>query len=190
MPGLCGRELALALRTLLPRAMIIAMSATPSPVEAYDGFVEKPLDLAALRRKTLRTSLENGTGSVDIQPAVQKNIPVLDERVHRKLQRTIPPAALAEVYEVCLKDARSRAEEMLGLLHECSEGSGFPSIRRSAHAIKGGAGMIGASMLASAAAKLELGSYMRDDVPGLINNLLHCCDQLQRILMSKSETTG
>jgi CheY-like chemotaxis protein len=185
MPGLCGRELALALRTLLPHAMLVAMSATPGPVEAYDGFVDKPLDLAAFR------ALVEGRpeGLVEARqerpvasPAGGDRSAILNEEIYLKLQRMMPPAALAEVYEVCLNDARQRA----GQMHQLAEEDGsLAAVRKSAHAIKGGAGMIGASKLAHAAAELEQGVYTKDDLAKLINNLLSCCDDLQRILMTK-----
>ena len=54
MPGLCGLELALAMRTLLPQTMLVAMSAspgttTPEAAGGYDGFINKPLDLEEFR---------------------------------------------------------------------------------------------------------------------------------------------
>ena len=97
----------------------------------------------------------------------------------------MPAASLAEVYEVCLSDARSRAAQMTELAE--AGGDDLGPVRRSAHAIKGGAGMVGAAMLASAAARLELGNYRKSDLPTLINNLLDSCDQLQRMLISKAK---
>jgi CheY-like chemotaxis protein len=177
MPGLCGRELALALRTVLPRARLIAMSATPRAVEGYDGFTGKPFDLAAFREACQSVPEPPITHS-------KRSIPnVLDEGVYRKLQRMMPPASLAEVYEVCLRDARERAAQMTALAQE--SGDDLKEVRRLAHAIKGGAGMVGASRLAQAAAELELGSYIRNDLMELINNLLIRCDELQRILVTK-----
>jgi CheY-like chemotaxis protein len=188
MPGLCGRELALALRTLLPQATILAMSATPGDVEAYDGFVGKPLDLAALRKLTTAARLDAKTAP---PPAPRlgrrhKAVPsetILDEEVYCKLQRMMPPSSLAEVYAVCLRDARQRAAQMPELARQ--DGDELRAVRHSAHAIKGGAGMVGATMLAHSAAQLELGDYQKGDLPELINKLLDSCDQLQRILMTK-----
>jgi HPt (histidine-containing phosphotransfer) domain-containing protein len=59
------------------------------------------------------------------------------------------------------------------------------SVRRIAHTLKGGAGMVGAQKLAAAAAKLELGDYRKENISELIDNLLFCCDELQRILLTK-----
>jgi CheY-like chemotaxis protein/HPt (histidine-containing phosphotransfer) domain-containing protein len=183
MPGLCGRELALAMRTLLPRAMLVAMSASPGAVEEYDGFVGKPLNSAALR--ALIVQIDGNTAEPEAFQPDERNMPVLDERMYRKLQRMMPAAALADIYRVCLSDARHRAAEMRKLAGQDADTLG--TVRRSAHAIKGGAGMVGATMLANAAARLELASYRRDDLPGLINKLLDCCDQLQSILLTKAK---
>jgi CheY-like chemotaxis protein len=181
MPGLCGRELALAMRTLLPHATILSMSATPAEIEGYDGFLGKPLDPSAFRSLLANIGanpMRAGVGHPD-----NGNTAVLDEEVYLKLQRMMPASSLAEVYEICLKDARNRAAQMPNLADE--DGEELRSVRRSAHAIKGGAGMVGARVLANAAARLELDVYRKDDLPELINKLLDSCDQLQRILVTK-----
>src|SRR5271170_8112851 len=49
MPGIRGLDLAVALRATVPQAMLLAMSATADTAEGYDGFLKKPLDLAALQ---------------------------------------------------------------------------------------------------------------------------------------------
>jgi CheY-like chemotaxis protein len=177
MPGLCGRELALALRTMLPRAMLVAMSASPGATGDYDAFVSKPLDVAAFRALIERAPQEQAARSDTGSSAV------LNEEVYLKLQRMMPAGALAEVYDVCLNDARTKAQQMK--LLASGEGADLAALRRTAHAIKGGAGMVGASRLAHAASELESGGYGRDDVAELINKLLDCCDELQRILVTK-----
>jgi len=183
MPGLCGRELALAMRTLLPHAIILAMSATPGDIAGYDGFLGKPLEPSELHSLLANIDLSATRASAD--HADDENAVVLDEEVYLKLQRMMTASSLADVYEVCLKDARNRAAQMPQLADE--DGDDLLSVRRSAHAIKGGAGMVGARMLANAAARLERGVYRKDDLPELINKLLDSCDQLQRILISKAK---
>jgi CheY-like chemotaxis protein/HPt (histidine-containing phosphotransfer) domain-containing protein len=183
MPGLCGRELAMAMRALLPKAMIVAMSATPGDENGYDGFVGKPFDPASLQKLTLERQRAGQRARGKTALLDDPKAHVLDDQIYRKLQRMMPPAALAEVYRVCIGDARTRAMEMRELASGDEEN--VQTMRRLAHSIKGGAGMVGARLLAKAAAQIELGSYRKDDLPDLINNLLDCCDQLQRILMSK-----
>lgn len=181
MPGLCGQKLAEAMRSLLPGSRLVAMSATPSAADAYDGFLSKPLDPAALR--SLILPIDGNGAEADAFPEKEAESPALDERVYRKLQRMMPAPALAEVYGTCLSDARKRAAQMAALYDR--EDKKLELVREWAHAIKGGAGMVGASMLAKAAARLESGSYRWEDLPVLINKLLNSCDQLQSILVTK-----
>jgi CheY-like chemotaxis protein/HPt (histidine-containing phosphotransfer) domain-containing protein len=174
MPGLSGQALASTLRSLAPNARLLAMSATPDRAEGYDAFVKKPLDLASLR-----TALE---GRVEAEAeSLNGRQPVLDEGVFQRMAGMMPPAAVREVYEACLSDVRDRSPE----IRTAGAANDLPSVRRTAHTFKGSAGMIGARKLASAAAELELGAYKPDDVPKLVDNLLSCCDELHRILMSK-----
>ena len=69
----------------------------------------------------------------------------------------MPLEAVSEIYETCLGDARARAWKCALLARRTI----WPSIRRMAHALKGGAGMVGAQKLAAAAAELELGDYQQ-----------------------------
>jgi CheY-like chemotaxis protein/HPt (histidine-containing phosphotransfer) domain-containing protein len=176
MPGLSGWDLAAKLRRLAPDAKLLAMSATLGPSDGYDAFVKKPLDLAALRavldgraQATASTSSPNGRQ------------PVLDEGVFQRMTRMMPPNAVREVYEACVNDVRARSPEM----RTASAAKDLSFVRQTAHTFKGSAGMIGARKLACAAAELELGVYKPDEVPELIDNLLSCCDELHRMLMSK-----
>src|ERR1700691_562955 len=50
MPGLASTDLARSLRKAAPRALLLAMSATPPPqLEGYDGILKKPLSPETLR---------------------------------------------------------------------------------------------------------------------------------------------
>jgi HPt (histidine-containing phosphotransfer) domain-containing protein len=176
MPGISGRDLAVALRAAAPHAKLLAMSATADPADGYDGFLKKPLDLASLQAALL--SQESGLPESSHAPEPETD---LDEAVYAKLLRMMPGEAVREVYETCLSDARARAE---GMRVAC-ETNDLASLRLIAHAVKGGAGMVGAQKLAAAAATIELGVYQQDDVPQLVDNLLSSCDRLQRILLAK-----
>jgi CheY-like chemotaxis protein/HPt (histidine-containing phosphotransfer) domain-containing protein len=180
MPGLSGNSLAAALRRVAPDARLVAMSATPGaaegPREGYDAFVSKPLDLEALR-----AALDGRGGHVSVTPLIEGKQPVLDEGVWERMSGMMAPGAVREVYEACLSDVRARTPEM----RAAAATNDLPFVRRTAHTFKGSAGMVGAKRLAEAAAELELGAYRPDDVPALIDNLLSCCDELHRMLMSK-----
>ncbi|MGA9246397.1 MAG: Hpt domain-containing protein [Silvibacterium sp.] len=175
MPGICGLDLAVALRAAAPQATLLAMSATPDAAEGYDGFLEKPLDPTTLRRALeMQRSVPAPAMATDQQP-------MLDEAVYRKFLGMMPREAVSEIYEVCLNDARTRVVEM----RSARAANDLASVRRIAHTVKGGAGMVGAQKLAAAAAELELGDYRKENISELIDNLLFCCDELQRILLTK-----
>ena len=176
MPGLCGEDLAAALRGVAPDVRLIAMSATQSPAEGYDAFLKKPLDL-----DSLRAALEQRERSAAEAPPVEGKQPVLDEGVLQRMNGMMPTSAVREVYEACLADVRARTPEM----RAAAAAEDLYFVRRTAHTFKGSAGMVGAKRLAAAAAELELGAYRPDDVPHMIDNLLSCCDELHRMLMSK-----
>jgi CheY-like chemotaxis protein/HPt (histidine-containing phosphotransfer) domain-containing protein len=176
MPGLSGSALAAELRRFAPDAKLLAMSATPDGAEGYDGFLRKPLDLAALQ-----AALDGATSKPEPVQPIDETQPVLDESVYQKMSRMMPPAALREVYEACMKDVLAREQEM----RAAAAANDLPSVRRIAHTLKGSLGMIGARKLASAAAELELGVYEPQQVFALIGNLLSCYTELHRILLAK-----
>ncbi|GGH15707.1 response regulator [Silvibacterium dinghuense] len=179
MPGLCGRELALALHALLPDCLLIAMSASLGETEGYDEFLYKPLKIEAFRVILEHRPRER---EETMQPALQQleEIPLLDERTFTKLKGMMSSAALAEVYGVCINDTRQRSRLILE-----AAGKDEPQLRRLAHTVKGGASMVGASRIAAIAAFLESAQYAVTEVPELTNKLLLGCDQLERILMTK-----
>jgi len=175
MPGLSGPALAAEFRRAAPMAKVLAMSATPDAAEGYDAFLKKPLETTALR------AVLNGHAGAELIEAAGEHAPALDEAVYQKMSRMMPPGALSEVYEACLKDARAREQEM-----RAAAGAGdLASVRRIAHTLKGSAGMVGAGRLTTCAAELELGSYEEEQLFKLIDKLLSCCDELHRILLAK-----
>jgi len=181
MPGLCGPELAADLRVAASESLLLAMSATPAVSEGYDGFLRKPLDPAALRKAIGKK--DRGGESPDAQNpgAGRKSTAALDDAVFNNLLGLMPAKSVAELYGVCLNDTRERVEQ----IRAAGEDNDLVVVRRIAHSIKGGVGMVGAMRLAAAAAEIELGTYRKDDVPQLLNNLLDCCDELERILLNK-----
>lgn len=177
MPGRCGSELAADLKIAAPHTFLLAMSATPVPVPGYDGFLKKPLDVTALR-VALEEREEPASARI---VSSAKMAEVLDEAVYNNLLGLMPLKSVEELYGVCLKDTRERAEQ----IRAASEINDLIGARKIAHAIKGGAGMVGATRLAAAAADIELGVYLKEDVPQLLNNLLDRCGELERILLNK-----
>jgi len=176
MPGLSGSALAAELRRFAPQATLLAMSATPDDTDGYDGFLRKPLDLAALQ-----ALLDGRASPPEPVETTDNNQPVLDDTVYQKMSRMMSPAALREIYEACMNDVLAREKEM----RAAAAANDLPSVRLIAHTLKGSAGMVGARKLASAAAELELGVYEPQKVFELIGNLLSCYTELHRILLAK-----
>jgi len=153
MPGLNGSELARSLRKAAPRALLLAMTATPPPsVDGYDAVLKKPLSPESLRSALARRP-------VAVTPAPPKPDPkadaVLDRDIFERLRRAIDPNGLEEVFTVFLNDTHQRIAAMR---------TADPlTIRKEAHTIKGGASMVGALQISRAAAVLESGVDDPDD---------------------------
>lgn len=177
MPGISGPNLAPFLRQLQPKATLAAMSASlPEGVAGFDVLLQKPLDPGSLKEV-----LENRRPVIPPSEQSAREGTILDEEKYAKLEGVMPIPALREVYMACLHDARIRVGNMRIAIHEGK----LDAVRREAHAIKGGAGMVGAASLASAAAHLETGTYETSELPSLLNNLLFRCEEVERILFSK-----
>ncbi|HEY1807069.1 MAG TPA: response regulator [Acidobacteriaceae bacterium] len=167
MPGLSSTDLARSLRQVAPRARLFAMSATPPPhLEGYDGILKKPLSPESLQAALTRSTTMASQDTVPPRPADGDT--VLDPDIFHRLLRSIQAAGVEEIYDVFLHDTRQRLIAM--------RSADPATIRREAHTIKGGAGMVGAVLVARAAAVVEAGI----DDPG--DRLLkldeieaHCC---------------
>jgi CheY-like chemotaxis protein len=182
MPGLCGPELAADLRAAASEALLLAMSATPAVSEGYDGFLKKPLDPAALRKAIGKKDWVGESPDAQRNSgAARKPAVALDDAIFNNLLGLMPAKAVAELYGVCLNDTRERIEQ----IRAAAEADDLIGVRRIAHSVKGGVGMVGATRLAAAAAEIELGVYRKEDMPQLLNNLLDCCGELERILLNK-----
>jgi CheY-like chemotaxis protein len=152
MPGLNGAELARTLRKAAPRALILAMSATPPPsLDGYDDVLRKPLSPESLRSALARRP-------VPVDMPVRHNAKqdaVLDADIFERLRRAITPDGLEEVFTVFLNDTHERIATM--------RRADPITIKREAHTIKGGASMVGALQISRAAAAIESGIDDPDD---------------------------
>lgn len=151
MPGLNGSDLARSLRKAAPRALLLAMSATPPPqLDGYDAVLSKPLSPQSLRSALARRPVQTATPLKS-----PKEDAVLDPDIFERLRRAITPDGLEEVFTVFLTDTNERILAM--------RKADPVSIRKEAHTIKGGASMVGALQIARAAAVLESGVDDPDD---------------------------
>jgi CheY-like chemotaxis protein/HPt (histidine-containing phosphotransfer) domain-containing protein len=198
MPGISGTELATALSASLPAGVpVIAMSGsdsrppgTPAGAPAgFDGFLLKPFSVADLREAI------DGVGqnqvpdlSAESTQAVSsegQNVAAINEDIFGKLQELMPSAQLGQMYELCIADARTRLIAMRAL-QKAGDDEGY---RREAHAIKGGAGMIGAAEMYDLAATGERdglgGSAGTSGVTAVLDQLLGASERLERILVER-----
>ena len=217
MPGISGTELAIALRTALPLGVpVLAMSGSDSRPEGaalaappgFDGFLLKPFSAADLSAALATASL-----ATELRPAVARDAtaasnvvaeltgdeatPALDEEIFEKMQELMPREQLGQMFALCLADARAR----LATMSACAEAGDDAGYRSAAHAIKGGAGMIGAAELHGLAGRAESLGLVSPNVVGTdevspgtsgvtasINQLSRACERLERILVERLRT--
>jgi CheY-like chemotaxis protein len=147
MPGLSSTELARSLRQVAPGARLFAMSATPPPhLEGYDGVLKKPLSPESLQALT-QSAFVADTDTVPAHKA--DGDAVLDPSIFSRLLKSLQAAGVEEIYGIFLHDTRQRLAAM--------RSADPAATRREAHTIKGGAGMLGALLVARAAAVVEAG---------------------------------
>lgn len=178
LPGLSGSALANTLRKTLPaHTKLIGMSGSqPSAAarSAYDAFLLKPFTVEDFARTISTTSrvIPISSPVPVLDPASQG---IIDDAVFTRLSRQLPPPKLRELYQLTLDDIAKRLDRM-----KASEDQGdSDSVRREAHAIKGGCGMVGATELRSMAATREGGAA--SNTPPLVD--FHAaCDRLRRML--------
>jgi HPt (histidine-containing phosphotransfer) domain-containing protein/CheY-like chemotaxis protein len=163
LPGLSGVDLVQALR-VHTTARIFAISGSEVGTEireATDGFLLKPIEV-----ETLLAAMEGETaveaGAKVAGPEAVDSAPVIDATVLGKLRGLMSAAAVREIYVAVVADLKVR---LLSL--EAAMASGDEAeVRRIAHAIKGGCGMVGFTAAAEVASRLEtssiLGSYAEE----------------------------
>lgn len=174
MPGTSGAALAEALRIVCPNCVILGMSATEPAggiPEGYDAFLLKPFDGAQF------TAALNGT-LAEKAPAESGGPLDLDEAMFAPLAAAMPAKQLAELYALSISDTRKRAAAMRQSL-AAGDNEAF---RSEAHAIKGGAGMLGASAVAALARQMEKAGISAD-APRLLDDLIAATARLEGILL-------
>jgi CheY-like chemotaxis protein len=199
MPGLSGAELVRELRSKSPvGTLIFAMSGSRPLARAereFDGFLLKPFTLSDLRSRIIATGRTRrapadlaAVQSEPEQAATGAEARALDEEIYQKLSELMQGEPLAQMYSLCLADARAR----IRLMRDLAGAGDDEGYRREAHAVKGGSGMIGASELYKYAAEAESGGLTggrRDGTSGVmvtLDALALACDRLERILEERT----
>lgn len=212
MPGLSGSSLARTLRQVAREGtVIVAMSGSRpkgSELDSFDGFLLKPFTV-----EELRSVLDESIPQVS-QAVMSKSTPSLpnsgppdasdvhmiaaiNEDIYSQMCDLMPESQLGEMYSLCVADARKR----IALMATLAASRDDTQYRLEAHAIKGGAGMIGATelyKLAEAAERegLEFDRKAKtvtkvDGEPGTsevtvtLDRFWLACERLERILVER-----
>jgi CheY-like chemotaxis protein len=189
MPGVSGGQLAEKVRALgSPGPLLLAMSASEvqrQQLLAFDGFLLKPLAMGDLRR-ALKPKKRGRTPGVRV-PHPGRPVPppaeALDRTVIDKLLKMMPLQALQDTFAACIADTRACIHTLQNQAHLEED-----HVRPLAHRIKGAASMVGASRLARLAAGLEMGGSKEAATPGVLDDLLSACSELERILLAGNLT--
>lgn len=177
LPGLRGHALATALRSALPsKTRLLGMSGSPPSAHersAFDAFLLKPFSAEQFTEAAAGASMPPHSKPAPTGPLI------LDDAIVDRLAKQLPPAKLKELLQLTLSDARMR----LDLIQKALSADDLDTVRREAHAIKGGAGMVGASELHQLAAQAEKAASAgsAQDTPP-IADFLAACVRLERML--------
>jgi CheY-like chemotaxis protein/HPt (histidine-containing phosphotransfer) domain-containing protein len=200
LPGVSGAELARELRRACgPESLLLAISGSQPDAEAmslFDGFLLKPFrmeDVAAAlsqsrkhRNADLHADMEGPTDEDHDQSKPATALPVLNETIYDELAGSVPGPQLREMYMLCVNDARKRISAMRRHAADLDSAQ----FTREAHAIKGGAGMLGATELHRRASELEFhglagGRQAEAQNVNSLDELSDACDRLERMLGSR-----
>jgi DNA-binding response OmpR family regulator len=179
MPGTAGSALAHALRERCgAESLLLAMSGSRPPddvIREFDGLLLKPFTME---------DLASAIAATDRQPrtthAIDQNFAPLNEATYEKLAKSMRAERLQQLYTLCLTDSEDRIARMRQLASNKEDAS----FRKEAHAIKGGAGLVGAVELQTLAEMLEEKGIQANHVASL-DELMISCDRLRRILMAR-----
>jgi CheY-like chemotaxis protein len=185
LPGLRGHALATALRSALVTSgtgtRLLGMSGSePSKRElsAFDAFLLKPFTAEQFAEAAAGSS----TTPAFKLPVAESGPSPLDEAIVARLAKQLPQAKLKELLQLTLSDARMR----LDLIQRAMDAGDLDTVRREAHAIKGGTGMVGATELHQMAAKAENAATAgsAQDTPAL-EDFYAACVRLERMLNTR-----
>ena len=181
MPGTAGSALARALRDCCgTNTVLLAMSGSRPDEDItreFDGLLLKPFTMEELAAAIAARNTQAGA----IDGAIHQNLNSLDEATYEKLAASMRAERLQQLYTVCLADAKERITRMQQLASNKDDAS----FRKEAHAIKGGAGLVGAVELQTLAGVLENEGIQANHVASL-NELMISCDRLRRILLARN----
>ncbi|HEY6412629.1 MAG TPA: response regulator [Edaphobacter sp.] len=178
MPGITGAELALQLRSLYGKQMmLLAMSGSEpkrTDKQVFDGFLLKPFTV-----DQLAATISGCAPRTDSQSSDSEHGTVLDLAVYQKLSASLSPAQIEQLYTLCLQDIGKRFSDM----ERAAAQSDDAVYRKEAHALKGGCGMVGAMELQKLATLLEEQGLHATNHVATHQEFLLAAERLRRILV-------
>ena len=181
MPGLTGNALAHALRQLCGTStLLLAMSGSrpyEEVIREFDGLLLKPFTVEELAAAiTEKSSFADTLDEMNHQ-----GLDPLDEHICEKLAVSMRRGRLQQLYALCLRDT----EERIARMRKIASNGDDVAFRKEAHAIKGGAGMVGAIELQMLAATMEQDGIHANHIASL-DGLTFALERLRRILMARN----
>jgi len=192
MPGLQGHHLATELLKLRgPDTLLVGMSGSHPTVEEthlLDHFLHKPFTpeqfeqaVKNARAKHEQDLLTGSTAMPTAKMSAEAESQPLDEAVYSRMAAMIPADQLRALYLMTIDDVLARVGRMTASFHE----GDFDAVRREAHSIKGGCGMVGATEIYALASTTE-GGTSPDAFP--LAEFAPACERLKRMLDARLAT--
>ena len=178
MPGVSRSLLAHMLRQTGYASLLFAMSGSQPEDEAlrgFDGFLLKPFAMDAVA-----SAMEGSSQILKDEPST--DVKVLDLETYRKLQASMKPEKLSQLYDLCLSDVKKR----VAVMRQAADEGDDATYRREAHSIKGGCGLVGAIELQTIAASGENSGVTANHVATL-HEILMACERLERMLVANQQ---
>jgi len=181
LPGLRGSALGTAIREVLrPPTLLLGMSGTMPPeseLARFDAFLMKPFTVEDFAAAVASAKAKAAPPAAAVPMVAEEASagPILDENIFARMGEQLTPEQLRQLYDLTVDDVARRVALMRGF-ENAGDSDG---VRREAHSIKGGCGMVGAAELYRMASKKEAGSA--SDTPSLAD-FDAACDRLRRML--------
>ncbi len=180
MPGLRGPELAKQLRALSD-APLLAMSGSQPAAERYAGFdtfLLKPFTPEQFE-EALR-SVRQGV-ALPMASAAAEQAEVLDEAVFAQLASMMRPTQLSDLFVLSFTELEKHMARMLAAFEQADHAA----LEASAHAMKGGFSVLGASEMRVLGARLEAGTGTAADQAATLREIPLAAERLRRMLTSR-----
>ena len=193
MPGLQGHHLAAELLKLRgAETLLVGMSGShPTDEETHllDHFLHKPFTpdqfeqaVHSAAHKHQQDLLASTTSTPIAKMSSESETSPLDETVYSRMAAMLPADQLRALYLMTIDDVLARAGRMATSYQE----GDYDAVRREAHSIKGGCGMVGATEIYALASTTE-GGTSPDAFPLAL--FAPACERLKRMLDSRLAAT-